>query len=101
MAKLLRNNQSRTLATLGKPEAAWGVQLVGNGSESNAVTAFYQLQKKYNSILGVYQPLVIQTKLGGTASWYRVRVGTASREGAEKLCASLRAAGGSCLVQRN
>jgi SPOR domain len=77
------------------------VQLVGNGSESNAVTAYYQLQKRYSSILGAYQPLVMQTKLGGTASWYRVRVGTASRESAEKLCASLRAAGGSCLVQRN
>jgi hypothetical protein len=43
-----------------------GVQLVGNGSESNAVTAYYQLQKRYSSILGAYQPLVMQTKLGGT-----------------------------------
>jgi hypothetical protein len=30
----------------------------------------------------------------------RVRVGTANRESAEALCAKLRAAGGSCLVQK-
>jgi hypothetical protein len=101
LAKLWTNNQSQKLATPAKPEAAWGVQLIGNGSETNAVAAYHQLQKRYSSILGAYPPLVIPTKLGGPASWYRVRVGTDSRESAEKLCSSLRAAGGSCLVQRN
>jgi SPOR domain len=76
------------------------VQLIGDALETNALAAYYQLQKKYSSILGTYQPLVIQYR-GKSASWYRVRIGTNTRESAEKLCSSLRAAGGSCLVQRN
>jgi cell division protein FtsN len=47
------------------------------------------------------QPLVIESKVGTSGSWYRVRVTADSRGDAEKLCSGLRAAGGSCLVQRN
>lgn len=100
IAKLLAKRHSPTLATPSKSEAVWGVQLIGDASETNALAAYYQLQKKYTSILGTYQPLVIQYS-GKSASWYRVRIGTNTRESAEKLCSSLRAAGGSCLVQRN
>jgi hypothetical protein len=88
------------LATPSKSEPGWCVQLIGNASETNALAAYYQLQKRYTSILGAHQPLVIQNR-GKGASWYRVRIGTNTRESAERLCSSLRAAGGSCLVQRN
>jgi hypothetical protein len=91
----------RTAAAPQKQEPAWGVQLVGSGSETNALAAYYQMQKKYASVLGAQQPLVIRTNLGKTSSWYRVRVGATSRQSAEKLCSTLRASGGSCLVQRN
>jgi hypothetical protein len=101
IAKLFTKGQTQTSATLSRSEAEWGVQLFGNSSQTNALAAYYQMQKMYASILGNYQPLVIQTKLGKSAFWYRVRVGANSREGAEKLCSSLRAAGGNCLVQRN
>jgi hypothetical protein len=107
ITKLLAKRRSPTLATASKSEAApskseivWAVQLIGDSSETNALAAYHQLQKRHSSILGAYQPLVIQNR-GKSASWYRVRIGTNTRESAERLCANLRAAGGSCLVQRN
>jgi Transglycosylase SLT domain/SPOR domain len=100
IAKLFTERHTPTLASPSKSEVVWAVQLIGDASETNALAAYYQLQKRYPSILGAYQPLVIQNH-GKSASWYRVRIGTNTRESAERLCSSLRAAGGSCLVQRN
>ena len=85
------------------PQAApgWGVQLVGSPSKVSALASFQQLQRAYKRLLEARQPLVIQSKVGTSGFWYRVRVATDSRGEAEKLCSGLRAAGGSCLVQRN
>jgi hypothetical protein len=88
---------SRRLQT--KP--GWGVQLIGIPSQASALASFQQLHKAYKNLLMAYQPLVIQSKVGTSGSWYRVRVATDSRTDAERLCSGLRAAGGSCLVQRN
>jgi hypothetical protein len=111
MAKSFTARQASTLRTTGlhnepqagtgSPEAAWGVQLIGSPLEANALASFQQLQRKYKSILGDRQPLVIRSKVGTSGFWYRVRLAVDSRREAEKLCSSLRAVGGSCLVQRN
>jgi len=84
-----------------KHEFAWVVQLIGSGSEADARAEYQEMQKKYAPLLAAYQPIVLRTSLGTTASWYRVRLGATSRESAERLCTELRASGGSCLVQRN
>ena len=79
----------------------WGVQLIGSSSQASALASFQQLQRAYKNLLETRQPFVIQSKVGTSGFWYRVRVATDSRSEAEKLCSGLRAAGGSCLVQRN
>ena len=79
----------------------WGIQLIGSPSQASALASFQQLQKAYKNLLMARQPLVIQSKVGTSGSWYRVRVATDSRADAERLCSGLRAAGGTCLVQRN
>jgi hypothetical protein len=79
----------------------WGVQLIGSPSQASALASFQQMQRAYKNLLMARQPLVVQSKVGTSGSWYRVRVATDSRSEAEKLCSGLRAAGGSCLVQRN
>jgi hypothetical protein len=78
-----------------------GIQLIGSPSQASALASFQQLQKAYQKLLMARQPLVIQSKVGTSGFWYRVRVATDSRAEAERLCSGLRAAGGSCLVQRN
>ncbi len=83
------------------PRPVWGVQLVGNSSQIAALAAFYKLQKTYASVLGHHEPLVLRSSAGRNASWYRVRISADTRSEADRLCSSLRAAGGSCLVQMN
>jgi len=82
---------------------AWGVQLIGDRSELNALAAYRQLQKGHDSILRGYEPVVIRTTIrGGTLSiWNRIRIETETRQSAELLCSKLRAARKACLVQRN
>src|SRR5262245_17430316 len=83
------------------PSAAWGVQLIGDRLESNALSRYGQLQKKYQAILGGREPLVVRTTMGNAAIWHRISIAADTREAAETLCSRLRAAGGSCLVQSN
>jgi hypothetical protein len=85
-----------------KSAAAWAVQLSGDRSEVNALAIYNDIRKKHQGILAAYQPVVVRTALGvgTTAAWYRVRIEADSRQAAETLCSRLRAAGGSCLVQR-
>jgi hypothetical protein len=84
-----------------QPKPGWGVQLVGSPSQASALTSFQQLQRAYKRFLEARQPLVIQSRVGTSGFWYRVRVATETRTEAENLCSGLRAAGASCLVQRN
>lgn len=81
----------------------WGVQLTGDWSKDRALADYRKLQKKFPALLGQRLPLVLgsPTTGRGSAPWYRVRVGEATRERAAQLCAKLEAAGGQCLVFRN
>jgi Transglycosylase SLT domain len=87
-----------------KSTSTWGVQLIGDLSEVKALAAYRALQKKHGTILGNYQPMVIRTttfKMSAGPIWTRVRIEADSRQVAETLCSRLRAAGETCLVQRN
>lgn len=83
--------------------APWGVQVAGNWSEGRALAEYARLQDKFAPILGGRAPMIVRNRMAGrgSAAWSRVRVGAQSREEAEKLCARLKAAGGSCIVLRN
>ena len=79
----------------------WGIQLVGGRSRALAAVAWSELKQKYPAVLAGREPLFVETKLSGGISWYRVRIGANVLERANALCAQLRDAGASCLVQRN
>src|SRR5499427_8975686 len=87
-----------------KSTSPWGVQLVGGLSEVKALAAYRALQKKHEAILGSYQPTVIRTttvKKSAVPIWTRIRIEAETRQTAETLCSRLRAAGETCLIQRN
>jgi hypothetical protein len=88
-------------ANAGMPP--WGVQLISNSSQTNALSEYAQLQKRYHSVLSDREPTVIKIPLGGRgpSTWYFVRVAESSRGKAMQLCAKLRTLGGSCIVSRN
>jgi hypothetical protein len=92
-----------TITTVQPSMVAWHIQLSGDRLETDALARYNQLQKKYQAILGPYQPVIVRTTLGtsSAAIWHRVRIEANSRHTAETLCSRLRAAGGSCLIQRN
>jgi len=92
---------AKPIAVDSPTRQAWGVQLIGNASQAAALADFHKLQKNYASVLSSHEPLVLRSSIGRNSYWYRVRVGADTRTDAERLCSSLRAVGGSCLVQPN
>ncbi len=98
--------QDAMVATSARPEALavdgpWSVQLASEKSESDALAAFEHIRNEHQTILGGLRPQVTKAELGAKGTYYRVRIGAKSQQAANKLCASLQAAGRSCWVQRN
>ncbi|MFC3693656.1 SPOR domain-containing protein [Chenggangzhangella methanolivorans] len=78
------------------------VQVTSQRSETDARTAYANLQKRYPSVLGPYQPSIQTATVGDRGVYYRVRVGPfGSSSDASTVCNNLRAAGGDCVVARN
>jgi hypothetical protein len=81
----------------------WGVQLAGNWSQGRVLASYEQLRRRYAAVLGERLPLVLRSRGPGrrAAIKHIVRVAENSRQGAERLCDRLRAAGAACIVLRN
>jgi cell division septation protein DedD len=80
----------------------YAVQITSQRSESEAQAAFRALRAKYPSQLNGREPIIRRADLGEKGTYYRALVGPfASAEEAAGLCSGLKAAGASCIVQRN
>ena len=93
-----------TAPTAPAPAAASGgyaVQVSAQRSEADAQAAFRALQGKYPAQLGSRQPVIRRADLGAKGIYYRAMVVVGSNSEAGELCSSLKAAGGSCIIQRN
>jgi cell division protein FtsN len=78
------------------------VQVSSQHSEEEAQSSFRGLQAKYPNLLGGHEPIIRRADLGAKGIYYRAMVGPfASADQATELCSNLKAAGGSCLVQKN
>jgi hypothetical protein len=82
--------------------SGYSVQVTSQRSEGEAQTAFRTLQTKYPNQLSGRAAIIRRADLGDKGTYYRALVGPfASAEEAAGLCSGLKAAGGSCIVQRN
>lgn len=79
----------------------YAVQVSAQRSEAEAQAAFQSLQGKFPTQLGGRQPVIRRVDLGDKGIYYRAMVMVGSNGEAGELCSSLKAAGGSCIVQRN
>ena len=80
----------------------YAVQVSSHRSEQEAQSSFRALQAKYPNLLGGRQPIIRRADLGAKGIYYRAMVGPFdSADRATDLCTNLKAAGGSCLVQKN
>jgi hypothetical protein len=94
-------NETASAASVAS-SGGYAVQLSSQGSEAEAQSSFRALQAKYPNLLGGREPIVRRADLGEKGIYYRAMVGPfASREQATDLCSNLKAAGGSCIVQKN
>jgi hypothetical protein len=85
------------------PRPGWVAQLIGDSSETAALSRFRQMQGKLQSALGGFEPAILRTTITTSEApvWVRVRIEFDTRQEAESLCSQLEAAGETCLVQRN
>jgi soluble lytic murein transglycosylase-like protein len=83
--------------------SAWGVQLSAGFSRERALAAYAGIAQRYRQPLVGRDPMLVSTMLRsrGTRAFYQVRVGVDNRGEAERLCGSIRRAGGACMVLRN
>jgi cell division septation protein DedD len=80
----------------------YAVQVSSQRSEAEAQSSFRDLQAKYPDVLGSRTPIIRRADLGAKGIYFRAMVGPfTSADQATELCSSLKAAGGSCLVQKN
>ncbi len=81
----------------------WGVQLSAGFSRERALASYASIAQRYAGILAGRDPSLLSTtyRTRGTRPFYQVRVGAETRPAAESLCASIRRAGGACIVLRN
>lgn len=93
--------QSAPAAASGA-SGSYAVQVSSQRSEAEAQAAFRSLQGKYPAQLGGKQAMIHKVDLGAKGIYYRAMVGPfATGSEATELCSSLKAAGGTCLIQRN
>jgi hypothetical protein len=81
----------------------WGVELSAGFSRERVLSMYANVEKTYRSLLENRDLLIIEGPLRtrGTGTFYQVRVGLDTRQGAMDLCGSLQKAGAACLVLRN
>jgi SPOR domain len=89
-------------AAAATTRGGYAVQVSSQRSEADAQASFRSLQAKFPNQLGGRQVLIHKVELGAKGTYYRAMVGPFANAGdASALCSSLKAAGGSCLIQRN
>jgi hypothetical protein len=81
----------------------WGVQLAAHLSESKAWAIYRERQKRFASLIGDREPIVLYKQLPGMgrAKRYIITIADDNRAPLTKLCERLIAAGSTCDVLRN
>jgi hypothetical protein len=90
--------------TAAEVSAAGGyvVAVASERSVADADAVFRSLQAKFPNQLGGREPIMRRTDLGPEGTYYQTAVGPfVSRKAAVGVCSSLKAAGESCLVEKN
>jgi len=81
---------------------SYAVQVTSQRSEAEAQAEFRTLRARFPNQLGGREPIVRRADLGAKGVFYRALVGPfASMEQAAQMCSSLKAAGGTCVVQHD
>jgi hypothetical protein len=80
--------------------AGFAVQISSQKTEGDALSSYRSMQRKFPTVFAGANATIRRADLGEKGTFYRVRVGNWSREGATSFCSKLKAAGGDCVVAR-
>lgn len=95
-------SRASTVAMATVHAKPWGVQVAGNFRRSAAVAQWQRVASRHAAVLSRYEPVVSRVRSAqGRMGVYAVRIGASDRAEADRICAALRNAGGSCVVMRN
>lgn len=82
------------------PSGSWQIQLISSPNKSAMDKAWADLSKKYSALKGLPHE-VEAADLGAKGTFYRLKAGAfKERIDADKICNSIKSAGGSCLVKK-
>ncbi|RCS25899.1 lytic transglycosylase domain-containing protein [Phyllobacterium salinisoli] len=80
----------------------WGVQVAGNFRRSAALGQWERTKRQFGPVLKNSFAVVSRVRSPlGRGGIYAVRIGADSRSEADRICSSLRSAGGACIVLKN
>jgi hypothetical protein len=94
-------NETASAAPTATASGSYAVQVSSQHSEEEAQSSFRALQAKYPDLLGGREPIIRRADLGAKGIFFRAMVGPLPADQANELCSNLKAAGGSCIVQKN
>ncbi|MFI0842619.1 lytic transglycosylase domain-containing protein [Mesorhizobium sp. IMUNJ 23232] len=98
----MRTIYAQTIAMATIATKPWGVQVAGNFRRAAAIKQWQRVAGRFGKILKNPDPVVSRVRTPrGRRGIYAVRIGADDRATANKICATLRSAGGSCIVMRN
>ncbi|MEJ2625538.1 MAG: SPOR domain-containing protein, partial [Pseudolabrys sp.] len=96
-----------SLAPAGSPRpvtsasGGYAVQVSSRHNRADAQAALSRVQNRYASVVGGQQVMIRRVDLAGKGVYYRAMIGPfGSSAEASRLCSQLKAAGGSCFVQK-
>ncbi len=79
----------------------YAVQISSRRSEADARAALSRMQSRFSSVIGGQRVMIKRVDLAGKGVYYRAMIGPfGSSSDASSLCSRLKAAGGSCFVQK-
>lgn len=92
--------QAKETPATATASGIWQIQLISSPNKAAMDKAWVDLTKKYSQLKGL--PHEIESAdLGTKGTFYRLKAGGfSSRSDADKLCNSIKSAGGSCLVKK-
>ena len=96
-----RSAPPRLAPSAAAASGSYAVQVSSRRSQADAQAALSRMQSRFAGVLGGQQVMVRRVDLGAKGVYYRAMVGPfGNSDQASKLCSQLKAAGGSCFVQR-
>ena len=92
--------EAAAVAPQSDPTGTHRVQVVAVQSRTQAESEWQRISRLYPDLLGGAELFIQQIDLGDRGVWYRVQAGAFAQSDANRLCSTIQARGGDCIVRQ-